>query len=302
MTRAMRRPLRTAALASVLALTAFAVPNGGVSPTDTSMVRVERAQGVDLSPDVIWILALGSDARPGQNPLRSRADAIQLVGLSTRTGAATSIGIPRDSWVPIAGYGSNRINASLYFGGPQLMARSVANLTGIEPDYVFTTSFWGLRHMVDAIGGVVVDSEHRFSDIHLRPQGFRVGRNRVNGMGALAFSRIRKDLPAGDFDRSANQQETLRAIQRRVHDRADRPGFIDRGVLAVLSNMDTNLSPSELFRIAQAIAQVDRSKITGCVVQGSIGNVGGASVVFPNTSAARAYGRDARKDATIRHC
>ena len=302
MRRVLRRPLRTAALATVLALTAFVVPNGGVNPTDASMVRVERAQGVDLSPDVIWILALGSDARPGQNPLRSRADAIQLVGLNTRTGAATSIGIPRDSWVPIAGYGSNRINASLYFGGPQLMARSVANLTGIEPDYVFTTSFWGLRHMVDAIGSIVVHVPYAYSDENLRPQGFHKGRNRVSGMGALAFSRIRHNLLRGDFERSAHQQETLRAIQRRVHDRADKPGFIDRGVLAVMSNLDTNLSPSELFRIAHAVAQVDRSKITGCVVQGSIGNVGGASVVFPNTSAARAYGRDARKDATIRHC
>lgn len=298
----MRRALRSFTLATVLAVTAFVVPDGGVNPTDAAMVRVERAQGVDLSPDVIWILALGSDARPGQNVLRSRADAIQLVGINPRTGAATTIGVPRDSWVPIPGYGSNRINASLYFGGPQLMARSMANLTGIEPDYVFVTSFWGLRAMVEAIGGVVVNSRHRFSDVNLRPQGFRVGRNKLGGLGTLAFSRVRKDLPRGDFDRSANQQETLRAIQRKIRDRAGRPGFIDRGVLSVMSNVDTNLSPSEMFRIAQAIAQVDPSKVTGCVVQGSIGNVGGASVVFPNTSAAQAYGRDARKDATIRRC
>jgi polyisoprenyl-teichoic acid--peptidoglycan teichoic acid transferase len=298
----MRRVLRSFTLATVLAVTAFVVPNGGVNPTDTSMVRVERAHGVDLSPDVIWILALGSDARPGQNVVRSRADAIQLVGINTRTGAATSIGIPRDSWVPIAGYGSNRINASLYFGGPQLMARSVANLTGIEPDYVFVTSFWGLRHMVDAIGGIVVHVPYAYSDENLRPQGFHKGRNRVNGMGALAFSRIRHNLLRGDFERSAHQQGTIRSIQAKIRANADRPGFIDRGVLAVMSNMDTNLSPSELFRIAQAVAQVNPSKITGCVVQGSIGNIGGASIVFPNTSAARAYGRDARKDAVLSHC
>lgn len=298
----MRRVLRSITLATVLALTAFLVPNGAVNPTDAAMVRVERAQGVDLSPDVIWILALGSDARPGQNVVRSRADAIQLVGINPRTGAATTIGVPRDSWVSIPGYGSNRINAALYFGGPQLMARAMANLTGIEPDYVFVTSFWGLRHMVTGIGGVVVNSRHRFSDVNLRPQGFRVGKNRLGGMGTLAFSRVRKDLPRGDFDRSANQQETLRAIQRKIRERAERAGFIDRGVLSVMSNVDTNLSPSEMFRIAQAIAQVDPSKVSGCVVQGSIGNVGGASVVFPNTSAARAYGNDARRDATIRHC
>ena len=298
----MRRVLRAVTLAAVLAVTAFIVPNGGVNPTDAAMVRVERAHGVDLSPDVIWILALGSDARPGQNIIRSRADAIQLVGINTKTGAATSIGIPRDSWVPISGYGSNRINASMYFGGPKLMARSVANLTGIEPDYVFVTSFWGLRHMVDAIGGIVVHVPYAYSDENLRPQGFHKGRNRVNGMGALAFSRSRHNLRRGDFERSAHQQGTIRSIQAKIRANADRPGFIDRGVLAVMSNMDTNLSPSELFRIAHAIAQVKPSKITGCVVQGRIGNIGGASIVFPDTSSARAYGRDARKDATIRHC
>ena len=298
----MRRLLRKGILATVLGLTLLAVPDGGVAPTETALVKVDRAHGVDLSPDVVWILALGSDARPGQPVLRSRADAIQLVGINTRTGAATSIGIPRDSWVGIPGYGSNRINASLYFGGPQLMARSVASLTGIEPDYVFVSSFWGMRGMVEAIGGIVVHSEHAFSDVNLRPQGFRHGRNRLDGMGALAFSRIRKDLPAGDFDRSANQQETLRAIQRRVASRADRPGFLERGVLAVLKHMDTDLSPAQLFALAQAVAQVDRSRITGCVVQGSYGNVGGASIVFPNVSAARRYGADARRDAVIRRC
>ena len=50
---------------------------------------------------------------------RTRGDALQLIGINTRTGAAAAIGIPRDSWVAIPGYGSNRINAALYFGGPQ---------------------------------------------------------------------------------------------------------------------------------------------------------------------------------------
>lgn len=298
----MRRVLRKATVGAVLAATLLVVPDAGVHPTDGALVRVERAQGVDLSPDVVWILALGSDARPGQAVLRSRADAIQLVGINSRTGAATTIGIARDSWVSIPGHGSNRINAAMYFGGPPLMARAVRNLVGIEPDYVFTASFWGLRHMVDAIGGVVVNSEHAFSDVNLRPQGFTKGRNRVGGMGALAFSRIRKDLPAGDFDRSANQQETLRAILRKIRANADRPGFLERGVLSVVQNLDTNLGPGELFELAQAVAQVQPGKVSACVVGGSYGNVGGASIVFPHVGQARRYGDDARRDATIRRC
>jgi LCP family protein required for cell wall assembly len=298
----MKGLIRKTVLACVLALTVFVVPDGEVAPTDAALVRIERARAVDVSPDVIWILALGSDARRGQPVLRSRADAIQLVGINTRTGAASAIGIPRDSWVPIPGHGSNRVNSALYYGGPTLMGRTVGNLVGIQPDYVFVTSFWGLRHMVDAIGGITVRSRFSFSDPYLRPDGFHQGRNKLEGYGALAFSRVRKSLPSGDFDRSANQQQTIRAIHRRIRARAATPGFIDKGVLSVMKNLDTNASPGQLFRIAQAISQVDPGKVNTCVVQGSIGNVGGASVVFPNRSAARRYGDDARKDGTLRGC
>ena len=50
----------------------------------------------------------------------------------------------------------------------------------------------------------------------------------------MAFSRIRHDLPGGDFDRSANQQRVLRGIQGAIRAQADEPGFIERGVLTVL--------------------------------------------------------------------
>ena len=298
----MRRLLRRSMLGWILVATLLLVPDAGVAPTDTALVKVQRSQGVDLSPDVVWVLALGSDARRGQSVVRSRADAIQLVGINTKTGAATSIGIPRDSWVSIPGHGSNRINAALYFGGPQLMADAVRGLVGIEPDYVFVASFWGLRHSVEAIGGVVINAPYAFGDPALRPQGFKKGPNRLNGYGALAYSRIRKSLPGGDFDRSRNQMRTMQAIQQKIAEKADVPGFIHEGVLAVLKHMDTNASPVELFELAQAVAQVDRSKITGCVVYGGFANIGGASVVTPNVAQARRYGDDARNDATIRRC
>ncbi|KQY54487.1 MULTISPECIES: LCP family protein [unclassified Nocardioides] len=298
----MRRLLSRTALAAVLSATLLLVPNSSVSQTDATLVKVQRAQGVDLSPDVVWILALGSDARPGQNVLRSRADAIQLVGINSRTGAATAIGMPRDSWVSIPGHGSNRINAALYFGGPQLMAETVKGLTGVEPDYVMVASFMGLRNMVTAIGGITVNSRHAFSDPYLRPQGFKVGKQHLGGLGALAFSRVRKSLPRGDFDRSANQQETLQAIHRQVKARQDQPGFLDKGTLAVMQHMDARVPPKELFRIARAVAAVRSDRITHCVVNGSIGNIGGASVVLPYVDQARRYGNDARKDAVISHC
>jgi LCP family protein required for cell wall assembly len=289
---------RLVALATVLALTAAVVPQSSVRDTGVSLVKVDTAQGVDHPRDVIWVLCLGSDARPGQRLTGTRADAIQLVGLNLRTGAASIIGVPRDSYVPIAGHGRDKINASMFLGGPQVMADSVGDLVGVRPDYVFTTGFLGFRHMVTAIGGVKVFSKFSFSD-PVRPQGYRHGWNKLNGFQALIFGRVRHPLPGGDFDRSANQQVLLRSILRKVRARQDQPGFMERGLLSAVRNLNTNLRPSELYRLAQAVTTIDPRKVRGCVVQGSTGYVGAASVVFPNVSQARGYGSDARDDATL---
>jgi anionic cell wall polymer biosynthesis LytR-Cps2A-Psr (LCP) family protein len=156
--------------------------------------------------------------------------------------------------------------------------------------------------MIKDIGGIEVNNPIAFSDTYLKPSGFRSGRIHLGGYDAMAFSRIRHNLLRGDFDRSANQQRVLRGIQAKVRDKADVPGFIERGVLSVMAHMYTDLPPSELFKLAEAMAQVEPKKITSCVVQGGIGNIGGASVVLPYVDQARRLGDEARADATIGHC
>ncbi len=172
------------------------------------------AAGVDHARDVVWILFLGSDARPGQRVTASRADAIQMTGVNLRTGDATMIGLPRDAYVDIPGRGREQINAAMSFGGPKLMGRTVGNLVGLQPDYVLTAGFDGFRQMVNSVGGVTVESRFAFSD-PVRPRGYRVGPNKLNGFQAMIFARIRKSFPRGDFDRSANQQDVMRGILRR---------------------------------------------------------------------------------------
>ncbi len=225
---------RIAVLALVLGLAALVVPDSAVKPTEVSLVRIRHGAGLDSQREMIWILAVGSDARPGEDMNRTRGDALQLVGINTRTHAATAIGIPRDSWVSIPGYGSERINAALYFGGPRLLGETVGNLVGVQPDYVMVTRFPFFEDMVDSIGGIEVQNPRYFSDSNLYVTGFKQGRIHLNGYGAMAFSRVRKTLPGGDFDRSANQQRTLRGIHAKIRARAAEPGFVERGVMTVL--------------------------------------------------------------------
>lgn len=297
-----RKAVRLGTVGLMLAVAALVVPTSAVKSTEVALVKVDRAEGVDLTPDVVWILAVGSDARPGEDMTRTRGDALQLIGMNARTGAASAIGVPRDSWVSIPGHGYEKINAALYFGGPQLLGRAVGDLVGIEPDYVFVSRFKFFQAMVQSIGGIDVQNPRSFSDPYLKPEGYRAGRIHLGGYDAMAFSRIRYNLIRGDFDRSANQQRVLRGIHGKVRARAHVPGFLERGVLSVMEHLHTDLSPAELFRLAQVVAHVDPGKITTCVVQGGIGNVGGASVVLPSVAMARRLGDEARDDATIGHC
>ncbi len=197
---------------------ALVVPNSAVKPSDVELVKLHTADGVDAGREVIWILAVGPTP-PGQDMTRSRGDALQLIGLNTKTGAASAIGIPRDSWVSIPGHGNDKINSSLYFGGPELLGKTVGNLVGVQPDYVFVTRFPFFIDMVDSIGGIEVHNPVAFSDEFLKPSGFERGKIHLGGYTAMAFARIRHNLIRGDFDRSANQQRVLRGIQAKIRSR-----------------------------------------------------------------------------------
>ena len=90
---------------SLLGLAGLTVPDAEVHPATISLTKIESAKDVDFSDGVVWILALGSDARPGQDVQDGNTDAIQLVGLDLASGRAAGIGIPRDSWLRDPGVG-----------------------------------------------------------------------------------------------------------------------------------------------------------------------------------------------------
>jgi polyisoprenyl-teichoic acid--peptidoglycan teichoic acid transferase len=293
-----RRRRRLGVLALLLVLTAVVMPGSSIRTGPIMLVKVHSAQGVDGPDGVVWVLALGSDARQAQPPLASRADAIQMIGVNLRTGAGSIIGIPRDSWVPIPGHGSDRVNAALTYGGPQLMARTVGDLVGIQPDYVFTTTFDGFKAMIQSLGGVTVYSRLAFTDDVMIGE-IEQGENRLSGFEALFFGRARHFLPRGDFDRSANQQELLRGIVREIRAKQDEPGFMERGALSVMRHLYTDLSPTELYRLGQAAAGIDPSRLEGCVLNGSFGTVDGASIIFPDVAQARRLAAEARDDGSF---
>ena len=80
----------------------------------------------------------------------------------------------------------------------------------------------------------------------------------------------------------------------------DQPGFMERALLSVASNLTTDLSPAELYRLAQALTGIDPSTMPTCVLDGSYGSVNGASIIFPDVAQARRLGNEAAQRRPLR--
>jgi len=267
------------------------------------VVEIHSAHGSSFVPALegnrpLFILALGSDARPGQNILRERSDSIHLIGVDLRRHRATILGFPRDSWVPIPGHGTTKINTAMALGGPQLTVRTIESLTGIRIDFWMLTSFAGLRGMVNGIGGLTINVPRRMHD-RFSGAFFSRGRHLVHGAGALAFARDRHDVPGGDLGRSANQGRLMLAALTQLRTVFDKnPGDILTWIAVGWRHVRTTLGLASLVELALTATKVPPANVRNMVVPARTGTIGSASVVFI-TPAARAIYADMRADGVV---
>lgn len=293
---------RSLILVVVVALVAAIVPLIGSEPSWGNASSVVAAGRVHKSfqpvDGKIFVLVIGSDARHGNPDGRTRADALHIVGLNTKTMRGGILNFPRDSWVNIPGRGFGKINESLYTGGPRLVARTMESITGIRLDYWMLTGFEGFRGIVHGLGGVRFSFKQAFFDTGSGAT-IEAGTKRLNQRSALAFVRARKSLPNGDIGRSTNQGRFLMALLRGL--RRD----VRRHPAAVLEWMAIgkkftrfNISPEELFRLSVLATQVKPKRVDNVTVPVSIGSAGSASVVFISPGARSIYKRF-RKNASL---
>lgn len=171
------------------------------------------------------ILMLGTDSRDqaalermvesGWEPGAMRSDTIMLLHVSADRENASLVSIPRDTWAEVPGYGPNKINAAFSYGGPKLALEAVRELTGIGIDHVAIVDWDGFKDISTAIGGVDVQVPENVTSSSGRLLWER-GTTHLEGKEALAYVRQRHDLPNGDFDRVARQQNFLRAVMSKM--------------------------------------------------------------------------------------
>jgi LCP family protein required for cell wall assembly len=243
---------------------------------------------------ITFMLAIGSDGRAGVGG--NRGDALHLIGVNPEQGRATMLDIPRDTWVDIPGRGSERVNAALEFGGPELQARTVSALTGVPIAFTITTNFGGLIDMVNELGGVDVDVPQAMND-RFSGAVFPQGRVHMDGHQALAFSRNRH-IGGGDLTRTHNQGVLILAALAKLR--------VDHSATSAVRSLNVLLrhasaegvSPTDLYRLGRLGLSIDPANVRNVVMPARPGQVGPASVVFPAPGAASLFA-DMRDDAIL---
>jgi LCP family protein required for cell wall assembly len=167
-----------------------------------------------------WLI-VGSDSRTGLT--RKEIDQLHvgsvganasdsLMLLHTGGGRSVLISIPRDSYVPIPGYGYNKINAALAIGGPTLLAKTVESVTGLRVDHYMGIGFGGLVSVVNTVGGVRICLPTALNDPYSGDK-LKAGCQNLNGTQALAFVRDRHSFPTtSDLQRIEDQRAFLKAL------------------------------------------------------------------------------------------
>ena len=259
----------------------------------TPAVEIHATQDAAFLPSErnkpIFILAIGSDARPDEAVDERLADSLHIVAVNPKMGAGSILGFPRDSYVSIPGVGERKINDSLFYGGPEKVVETIEQLTGVTIDYYLLTGFDGFKKLVTGVGGIRIDVPYPMNDSY-SGANFDEGSVTVDGPEALAFARNRHDTPQGDFSRSENQGSIMVAALKELRKTFVKdPSVIFEWIAVGTAYLQTDLTFDQVFDLMLTALQVPPAKMTNAVVPGGTATIGGASVVILSDSADQIY-------------
>lgn len=258
---------------------------------ETDPILAANPNALTIPNHVKTIMLLGSDFTPETG---YRTDVMLLVSFNLNTGKVNLFSFPRDLWVEIPGWQTQRINTAQPHGGNQLLGDTLAYNFGFRPDHYAMVNFDGFKQIIDLIGGVdVVVTQHMedkcdFNDVKwcvVEP-----GTVHMDSNYALWYVRAR--LNTSDFDRTRRAQEVIQAIGKRVLSPSklrDLPGFIS----AVQEIVETDMKVQDLWLYAFPLNKFFQEDVVTAhtlTPNEAVGFVtdGGAMVLQPNYPAIEA--------------
>ena len=192
-----------------------------------SQPLIDAQQDLDVpTPDQPTVaLVIGYDKRLGpESSLGSRSDTVMLLRADPQKKVISMMSFPRDLVVTIPGCAgqlpfSGRINEAYTYCGPRGTLKTVKELTGIPINYIITVNFIGFRDIVDKLGGVYLDVDHRYFNDNSNGENYATidlhsGYQHLTGKQALDYVRFRHT--DSDLYRVVRQQSFVKAMKQQI--------------------------------------------------------------------------------------
>ncbi len=230
--------------------------HGSISnlPFDSDAVNTQKA---DVTNQPFLIYLSGLDTR-GSSEIQDKglSDVNMVVAVNPNTKKILLVNIPRDYYVGLEG-NSSKLDKLTHAGnyGINCSMSTLEALFGIKFNYYVKVNFKSVVDIVDALGGITVQSDFNFKSRHSfsgNYYSFKKGENNLMGDAALAFARERKSFSNGDRQRGIHQQKVISAVFDKVISPSMlNPSKINSVLKAITSNMKTNVSSSEISSLVQ---------------------------------------------------
>ena len=204
--------------------------------------RQRSDKNVTAEPFIVYLSGIDTF---GSVAARSRSDVNILAVINPTTRQIMLITTPRDYYVqlPVAGNAYDKLtHAGIY--GIDASIDTLEQLYDIDIDYYLRVNFTGFMDIVDALGGVDVNSDQSFTG-EVYGVHFDQGINHVDGRGALSFVRERHSFANGDFERQRHQMEMIRAIIKKMHSPEMLLRYADL-MASLQESFNTDLASSDL--------------------------------------------------------
>lgn len=253
-------------------------------------IRIESKSTTDhvnVTKEPFNILVSGLDTT-GDIDVVSRSDVNMIVTVNPKTHQILLTSVPRDSYVELASKGAkDKLTHSGIYGVSETVS-TVEKFMGIDINYYVKVNYSTVIKLVDAIGGIDIDSPFMFSTHGMKARyTFQKGYNHLDGSQALAYSRERKSFNDGDIQRNKNQQIILGAIIEKATNSKTVLSEYTSILGAIKDNLETDMEQKSMASLIKMQLgdmpswNIDKQSVTGesgsgyCYALGSY-----ASVVF----------------------
>ena len=234
--------------------------------TDVEIEIAKIGESVDVTKDSFNILISGIDTY-GSITKVSRSDVNILVTVNPSTHSILLTSIPRDYYVLLPEFNEydKLTHAGIY--GIETSVSAVENLLDTTINYYIKVNFTSLIDIVDAIGGITVESNYDFTTQD--GYHFTKGTNKLNGKEALSFARERAAFADGDRIRGQNQELILASLINKAMSASIITNYVDL-LNALDDKFVTNITDEEITDfIKKQISEMPSWNINAISLDGS---------------------------------